>query len=439
MNIILPYGYKNIEVNIPDSCKITMLEPKKRPDFLPDFLKGVENEEEIVDAALENPIGLEKLESILNSQSTVAIVVDDITRPTPAKIILKPILKKLHDIGIEDNKIDIIFAYGSHRVHTKEEKEILLGSQILSKYRVHDHNAHEVSMLKEYGTTSRGTPVLINKIAALADLRILTGIIKPHCQAAYSGGGKSILPGIASIGTIIYDHNFDSVSKGLIGVVEGNPMRNDIEEAADKLGVSFILNVVLDSDKKIVAAVAGDMIKAHRVGCNILDSLCRFTVNKQMDIGIVSCGAPFDINLYQAINGIVSLIKIKTPVIKKNATIILAAECSEGLGHSIFKKWRRMEPQDILDKIKNNATFEEGIWAIQVLSECRRYANIIVVSEEKNKEDIESTGLTYSRTMEEALNVSLSKLRDSGIDKPEILVLPDAPYMIMDLNDNKGL
>jgi nickel-dependent lactate racemase len=430
IKINLPYGYGQINFNISDNYHTNIIRPRSKPQHLPYFLNGRETKEKVVDAALIHPYGMEPLEAILSSKSTVVVIVNDVTRATPTRIMLNPILKRLELSGVFRENIDIIFANGSHRAQTTAEKEMLLGSQVISKYRVHEHDAHDQSNLQLFGYTKRGTPIQINKIAAKADLRILTGMIKPHCQAAYSGGGKSILPGIAGIETIMCDHNYNAVKCGKLGVLEGNLVRSDIEEAAQLIGQSFIINVILNPEKEIVAAVAGDMVAAHRAGCRILDSVCRFSVEKQFDIGIAACGAPVDINFYQAINGIVSMIKLKEPVIKKGGVIILVAECREGMGHPIFEQWANHTSSQILIALRESRFFTEGQWALQGLAECMEYAKIIVVSEERNKAKLEAMGLIFRQTVSEAVNEAINQ---SDSLHPEVLVLPNAPYTILDL------
>jgi nickel-dependent lactate racemase len=430
MAINLPYGHGAVKLEIPDACRINIIRPRSKPQFLPDFLKGTEVQEEIVAAALEHPYGMNRLETMLAPQSTVAVIVNDVTRATPTKLMLNPILRRLAQIGIPRENIDIVFANGSHRAQTTAEKEALIGRDVCSEYRIHENDAHDRSQLRLFGQTSRGTPVLINKVAAAADLRILTGMIKPHCQAAYSGGGKSILPGIAGIETIMRDHNYNAVKCGQLGVLEGNLVRNDIEEAAGLIGKSFIINVVLNPEKKIVGAVAGAMVAAHRVGCRILDSICRFTLEREVDIGISACGAPVDLNLYQAINGVAAWVKLQRPVVKKGGVIILVAECPEGLGHPIFQKWFHQTPRQILTALRESRSFTEGQWALQVLTECREHARIIVVSEEKNQPEMEAMGLIFRKTVSAAVEEAL---RQSGSPHPETLILPNAPYNILDL------
>jgi nickel-dependent lactate racemase len=430
MNIKIPYGHGKIDLHIPDNCDLTILRPKSGPDFLPEFLKGIDIEDKLLEAALDHPYGMDPLEKILTKNTTVAIVVNDITRATPTSVMLKPILERLEKKGVKKENIDIVFANGSHRAHTLAEREMLLGSDVYKTYRVQDHDAHDTKKLKFFGHTKRGTPLLINKTVADADLRILTGMIKPHCQAGYSAGGKAILPGVAGIETIMYDHSYEAVQRGRIGVIEGNLVRADIEEAAQIVGKSFILNVVLNPEKEIVAAVAGDMIEAHRMGCRILDSMCRYALNRQIDIGIVACGAPVDINFYQGSSGINAMIKVNKPVVKKNGVIILVAECWEGMGHDIFSKWVGHSPEEILDTLKERDFFEEGQWTLQILAECRQYVQIIVVSDEKNWKELEDIGMVFRKTVTEAVDEAI---RLCGNLNPSVLVLPNAPYTILDM------
>jgi nickel-dependent lactate racemase len=174
------------------------------------------------------------------------------------------------------------------------------------------------------------------------------------------------------------------------------------------------------------------MIAAHRVGCRILDSICRFALEREADIGLAACGAPVDINLYQAINGVAVWVKLEKPVVKKGGVIILLAQCPEGMGHSIFAQWSHQTPAQILTALRQSHTFTEGQWALKVFAECMEHAKIIVVSEEKNQTEMEAMGLIFRKTVFEAVEEAISL---SGLPHPETLVLPNAPYTILDLKN----
>jgi nickel-dependent lactate racemase len=242
----ISYGKSKIDVSVPGDNLIGYFEPNK--------IEAAGDAEVIIKNALKNPIGLPTIAELAKPGQKVAIVVDDNTRPTPTHIMLPYILEELHGAGIMAEDISIVFANGSHRLNTKEEQIRLLGGEhILEKYFVWDHDPNDMENIRYLGRTSRNTPVHVNRYVADADLRILLGLIKPHSVAGYTGGGKSILPGVSSIETIISDHNYEATGhpRSILGVIDGNPIRSDLEEAASLVYPAFILNVVFFSIHKI--------------------------------------------------------------------------------------------------------------------------------------------------------------------------------------------
>jgi nickel-dependent lactate racemase len=363
----------------------------------------------------------------------VAIVVDDNTRPTPTARMLPLILAELQQAGVRDEDITILFANGAHRQQTRDEQRRLVGAEVIARYRVCDHNSYDQSQLTYMGTTASGIPVHVNHFVAEADLRILTGLIKPHCQAGYSGGGKAILPGLSGIETIIADHNYEGVShpKAIFGVIDGNPMRRTIEEAAHLVAPCFILNVILDRDKHIVDAVAGDMIKAHRSGVQKLDRLVRVPVPEVADIIIAGCSHPTSVNMYQAVNTATACTRLIHPIVKRGGVIIMAAPCPEGIGEGPFYQLVReaATAQDVIDRVAQPGFFMHDQWEAQLWATVLTYCQVYFVTDTIAPEQVREMKAVPYPSVADALQAALS---EQGHDA-RILVIPDAPYTIPEL------
>lgn len=307
-------------------------------------LTGIEE----VERALQNPIGTPRLSDIVSKGESVCIVTSDITRPCPSHILLPPVIGELLEAGISPDDITVVFALGSHRRHTEQEKRILVGDEIYEMVHTVDSDPEDTVFL---GYTSRGTPVNITSIVAQADRRICLGNIEMHYFAGYSGGGKAIMPGVSDREAIQANHSKMIEETSKAGEITNNNVRLDIEEAADICGIDFILNVVLDEEKVIVKAVAGDHRKAHRAGCEFLDSLYKIRLPGLADIVIATPGGfPKDINVYQAQK---SLDNAKHAV-KQDGVIILVADCSEGFGEHVFEEWLTAAPtsDSLIDRIR---------------------------------------------------------------------------------------
>ena len=287
--------------------------------------------------ALENPIGCEKLCKLVKPGQKVAIVTSDISRPLPTWAILPSVLQELRRGGVAYEDITVVFALGSHRAHTEEEKRHLAGESYDLVRCVDSNPADCVHM----GTTKRGTPVDITRVVAEADVRICLGNIEFHYFAGYSGGAKAIMPGVSTPAAIQCNHRMMVSQDACAGKLEGNPIREDIEEAGQICGIHFIVNVVLDEHKHIVHAVAGEVTKAHRAGCAYLDKMYRTPIPAQADIVLVSQGgAPKDANLYQTQKALDNA----KHAVKKGGTVILMGACPEGFGSATFESWLRAAP-----------------------------------------------------------------------------------------------
>ena len=294
--------------------------------------------EEAVRHALENPIGCEKLQKIVKPGQKVAIVTSDISRPLPTWQIMPSVLDELYSAGVAKEDITLVFALGSHRPHTEEEKRHLAGERAYEEVRCMDSTPNDCVHM---GVTSRGTDVDITRTVAEADVRICLGNIEFHYFAGYSGGAKAIMPGVSTPAAIQQNHRMMVSTDACAGKLVGNPIREDIEEAGAICGIDFIVNVVLDEHKHIVYAVAGEVTQAHRVGCAYLDKMYRNAIPQRADIVLVSQGgAPKDANLYQTQKALDNA----KHAVKKGGTIILMGACPEGFGSATFESWLRDAP-----------------------------------------------------------------------------------------------
>lgn len=414
------YGRKMLPISIPKKNLLAVLS-------LPDT-PGLENVEQKIIEALNEPIGMPRLQQLLSVGKKIAIVVDDITRPTPTQVLLKPVIDQLTACGIRDSDITIIFANGTHRKHTEQEKEFLLGKEYVNRFKALDHDARDDENLIYLGTTSRGTPVRVNKFVVEADLRILTGLIKPHSYAGYSGGGKSILPGVCGMDTIIADHSYEATShpKSILGEVEGNPLRQDIEEAVSILGPCFIVNAILNAKKEIVDIVTGDMIKAHREGIRKVNKLVAKTVPEQADIVVAGCGYPTSISFYQSTNAFSHCVRLKKPIVRKGGTIIVASPCTEGMGtegpfYDLIKGAK--SPEEVLMKLQQPGYFVQDQWVAQEYCSALTLAKLVFVSDTIKKETIENMFGKFANSVQEAIDTAIIEYGSNC----KITVVPDSP------------
>ncbi len=362
--ISLKYGKSEVEIEIPDRNLQQILKPNEIPPL---------GDGEI-ERALQNPIASKRLSEIVKPGDKVAIIASDITRPAPSKKMLPPLLEELNKGGVSDRDITIIFALGIHRRHTIEEQKSLVGEAIFNRIKCIDHDPENVVSI---GRTKNGTRIEVFKPIFDADVVVCTGNIEFHYFAGYSGGAKAIMPGVCSKTTIQDNHSQMLHPKAAAGVLEGNPVREDMEEVGEKVGIDFILNVVLNEKKEIVKAVAGHPVLAHREGLKYVDAMYKVPIEKPADIVITSAGGfPKDINLYQAQK---ALDNAKNAV-REGGTIILLGECGDGFGERVFERWihEAINPEYVLQKIKTK--FELGGHKLGAIALVLKKADIYIVS-----------------------------------------------------------
>lgn len=399
----LPFGRSHVSLEVRASNLIGV--------FGPHHVEQSEAESTLLRRALEHPIGTPHLRDIARSGQRVAIVTSDLTRPCPSQLLIPLILDELAAAGVRDDTVTVVAALGLHRRMTSSELEATVGAGVFRRLRVINHDAQDTIRL---GTTSAGTPVEIFRPIVEADLRVCLGNLEFHYFVGYSGGAKAIIPGCASETTVRANHALMAHPGAVTANIESNPVRADLEEGAAKVGVDFILNVLVD-EHRIVGAVAGDVVAAHRKGCEMVDQRGKVPIPELADIVVVSAGGyPKDVNLYQAQKAL----DHAAHAVRTGGVIILVAECPEGLGNPVFEEWMTQSstPEALLARIRHQ--FVLGGHKAAAIAKMARKAHVLLVS--PALADVPLTGMERQPSPSRALDVALA-LMGSGA---RISVLP---------------
>ena len=367
MRIDIGFGVRPQAVDVPDANLIGILAPNE----VPAGLTG----EAAVKQSLLNPIGCLRLRELAKPNQKVAIITSDITRPVPSYKIIPSLLEELWLAGVLPGDVTVVFALGNHRPHTEDEMRKLAGGEVASQVRCIDGDPRS---FRHLGTTKMGTPVDIVTCVAEADLRIGVGNIEYHYFAGYSGGAKAIMPGVSTRAAIQSNHSRMVLPEAAAGKLDGNPVRMDIEEAAEYCPLHFICNVVLDEHKEIVFAASGHYIRAHRAGCAFLDTLYKKEIDELADIVVVSQGGyPKDINLYQTQKALDNA----KHAVKDGGIVILVGSCKEGLGERVFEEWMTTckSPREMIERIQRD--FQLGGHKAAAIAMVLEKSDIWLVSE----------------------------------------------------------
>ena len=393
----LEFGFGNTvqKVSVPDKNVIGVLHANE----VKHELEGADE----VRRALANPIGAPLLKEVVRPGEKVAIVTSDITRPMPTYVVMPPLLDALYEAGVKKEDITLVFALGSHRHHTPEEMKKLAGERAYAEIKCVDSDPTDCVHM---GVTSHGTPVDVFRTVAEADRRICLGNIEYHYFAGYSGGAKAIMPGVSTRAAIQSNHSQMVSEDACAGKLEGNPVREDIEEAGAICGIDYILNVVLDEHKHVIMAAAGDAVKAHREACRFLDRIYRKEIPERADIVLVSQGgAPKDLNLYQTQKALDNA----KHAVKKGGIVILIGSCREGLGEGVFEDWmlHSPSPKAMIERIRTD--FQLGGHKAAAIAMVLENADIYLVSD-LPEDFVRKIFLEPKASAQEALDCAFAKL-----------------------------
>ena len=376
MLISIPYGRTHLTAEI-NQDRIRAVLKSNLENYVPPM-----GQSELVEAALAAPIGSDTLENLAVGKENVVLIASDHTRPVPSKVLVPPMLRAIRR-GNPDAKITILIATGCHRGTTKDELIEKFGPEIVANERIVIHDCAVDEEMVTIGTLPSGGTLRINRIAAEADLLISEGFIEPHFFAGFSGGRKSVLPGIAARETVYWNHNAEFIASDLArtGILEGNPIHRDMIYAAKTAKLAFICNVVINAQHQVVGAFAGDCEQAHIAGTELLKGLCQCP-KALADIVITSNnGYPLDQNIYQAVKGMTS----GEATCKEGGVIIMVAACNDGHGGESFMKTmtQDLSPAEILARIQ--ATPKKDTvpdqWESQILARILSKFQVVLVSQ----------------------------------------------------------
>jgi len=411
--INLPYGDSFLKTRIPTKNITFILRTKD--------IKGLDNDREAITNSLRLPISCPALRTCVNKNDKVVVIVTDNTRPCPDDRLLPPILAELEEKLSREN-ITIIVALGLHPPLDKQELVKKLGSDIVENYNVLNH---DVNQTVNIGTTSRGTPVDINTKVVEADFRISTGFIEPHFFAGFSGGRKSIAPGVFSARSAYKNHSYKMIEhpRARAGILKGNPIHEDLVEQAKMAKLNFIVNVLLNKQRQITHVIAGDPIKAHERGCEIERDIAGVKVAHKVDITITTnSGAPLDLDFYQTCKGI----DTASQITRDGGIIIIASSCSAGVGPEEFRALHAAvsSPKEVLQKIRRAEPI--GVqWENQILARTQMKNDIYLVSSLEDSV-VKDMMITPIHTIEEGLEKAFMAL---GSDA-EVAIIPEGPLVL---------
>jgi nickel-dependent lactate racemase len=414
MKIAFPCGHEEVPLVLPAGADI--LEPRA--------MTVLEDPEGSVAAALKHPIEALPLVQLAMSRKTACVVISDITRPVPNRVILPPLLRTLESAGIERNRTTILIATGTHRPNVGQELVSLVGGDIASMYPVVNHDCHNRDAQRRIGELE-GAPVEINSKYLDADLKILTGLIEPHPYAGYSGGAKSILPGLSSFETMKFMHSFKMIAHPKVTncVLDGNPFYAATMQAARLAGVDFIVNALINKKKQPVGFVAGGARGAHLAGCRRVEETSVVRMGKPADLVITSGGgAPMDATFYQCGKGLLGAKAICRP----GGTVILVCGCALGIGSDTYAEVVGAcgSPENFSCRYADPRNFVMDQWAAQSYFQALgRIGRVLVYCPALTDDQLKPFGVQKITHLQEEVDRLLLKL-------PRVAAIPQGPYVV---------
>lgn len=416
MSIVIPFGKSGMSLH-GDLSNAEILESHVQE------LKAAGSEDSLVLAAMEHPIDSPRLRELAVGKKSCTVIISDHTRPVPSKHILPAMLAELRE-GNPGIDVTLLVATGFHRPSSKEELHAKLGQEIMEREKIVIHDSRDASSNVKVGMLPSGAACVIDKTAVEADLLIAEGFIEPHFFAGFSGGRKSVLPGICDQVTVLGNHcsKFIASPYARTGVLDGNPLHEDMLAAAKLAHLAYIVNVIIDEDKRVVAAFAGDPVSAHRRGCDLLLKYCQVKPERRGDIVISSNGGyPLDQNLYQSVKGLTAAEAAAAP----GAVLIMVSSCSDGAGGDSFYHALRdcVSPQELTQQIL--ATPQDRTkpdqWEFQILCRILCKHRVIFVTDPAQRKTVEEMKMSWAPDVDAALEEARSA---KGADA-HLVVIPN--------------
>ena len=430
MVINLPYGTQKIPLTLADTANVTVLRSKI------DLMVNKMNASRIVQEAMKNPIESPMLKELARGKKTATIIISDHTRPVPSRQIIPFMLEDLR-LGNPQIEITLLVATGLHRETTKTELIHKLGEDIVAREKIVVHDCQDKEANREIGILPSGARLVINKLAIETDLLLAEGFIEPHFFAGFSGGGKSVLPGVSDRVTVLENHcsSFIDNPNARAGILEGNPIQTDITAAVKLAKLAFIVNVVINEKEEVVAAFAGDALAAHRMGCEYLQNYC-FVDAAPADVVITTNGgAPLDQNIYQCVKGLSTAEATARP----GAVLIICAECADGIGGEDFYRSLSQckEAHALYDQIMQTPqgkTIPEQ-WQTQILARILKKHQVIFITRPELQKTLLEMKLGYAPTVEKAL----SNARENFNFEPSLTVIPNGVSLVVGVESSPSL
>lgn len=419
--VTIPYGRGQQALHVEDARLKAVLCPR-RPE-------GTSlSESELVRQALENPVASPRLSELVKGKKKILIITSDHTRPVPSRVTMPLFLEEIRN-GNPEAEITILIATGMHRPTTIEELKNKLGDEIVAREKIVVHEAVKTEDMAFFGILPSGGELWLNRLVKDSDLVVAEGFVEPHFFAGFSGGRKSILPGVAAKKTVLYNHNalFLQSEKARQGILEGNPIHRDMLFAAQQAKLRFILNVLINSEKKVIAAVAGDLEQAHLKGCALSRELTEVKAVVS-DIAVSSNGGyPLDQNVYQSVKGMTAA----EACVRQGGAIILCAALGDGAGGDDFYHWfaDRESPLQVKEAVESIPPAETRMdqWEAQMLARVLCKADCYFVTGEENRALVENMHMHWAKDVDAALQMATEKLGENAT----VTVIPDGVGVIV--------
>jgi lactate racemase len=412
----LAYGRSGLMVNFPDGVDI--LQPR--------FVPGLPDEQAALAEALRHPRGGRPLAELVRPGQTVVIVHTDITRATPNARLLPVLLQVLEAAGIRDKDITLLNGLGTHRPQTEAELRQLLGLGVVERYRCLQHDCNDEANLIALGETELGHRLRVNRAYMEADVKLLTGFIEPHFFAGFSGGPKAVLPSLAGAESVFTNHGYQMLAhpKASWGITEGNPIWEEMRDAALRTQPDFLVNVTLNTRHEMTGVFAGELLTAHGAGCEFVKATAMVPVAQPYDVVVTTnSGYPLDQNLYQSVKGMSAAARIVRP----GGAIFMVAACEDGVPNfGLYGELleRAGSPAQALAMIAAPGFQAQDQWQVQIQAQVQLQADVYVYSEGLSEQQIRRALLRPSLNVEETLRALVAEKGN------RVCVLPDGPQTI---------